>query len=220
MESRTRTFLKEKTENLEKATIVIVGVGGTGSTVANVLARLPLKKIILIDGDIVEESNLERQLLYFPEDLNKNKAESSKNKLEKFPTKTIIKSHNEYLTKDNLNLLDEENIDLIIDCTDNFKAREVINSYTKEKQIPWILTGVIENHGQLALIEPNNNKAYALIANKKEKFCTEVGVVNAAVSVIGSLASSLAINYLAKTNNFKGFMRFKLDEMSFEKFGL
>ena len=138
--SRSKIILGDGYDRIKDKTIAIVGVGGTGSTVAQLLSRMNPKKLILIDGDTVEEINLERQILYYKEDIGKKKTEAAKERLKDF---CAIESRAERLTESNINF---ENSDLVIDCTDNIETRQLINNYCHKKKINWIYTGSSDNY--------------------------------------------------------------------------
>ena len=126
----TRKVLGKNAEKLSDKNVVIIGVGGLGCTVANLLARLEIN-LTLIDYDVVSASNLERQILYDENDLSKKKVKVAKEKLEQF---TNIKIIDEGIEADNIKKLIPKNVDLIIDCTDNVKTRITINRYCIKKK--------------------------------------------------------------------------------------
>ena len=118
-----------------KLNLVLVGCGGVGSVLAELLVRGGFTNLILIDNDIVDESNLGRQI-FFEEDVGKFKVFCLKNYLLKINSKANIKVFNE--------LLDENNIydiclnsDLIIDASDNFKIRRIINDFCEKNNIDY-----------------------------------------------------------------------------------
>lgn len=193
MESRTALVLGEDFEHIKEKVVTIVGIGGTGSTVANILCRLPFKKIILIDGDEVNTSNFERQLIFFKGDLNKNKAKSAYEHLKAFSN---VDYYDNFINDNNSDVL--KGSDLIIDCSDNFSIRNIIYEFCKENKVPWIYSGVIKGKGQLFFVKPENDAILKLISEKEEEFCSDVGVINAVVSLIGSWVANMAILYLAK----------------------
>jgi adenylyltransferase/sulfurtransferase len=121
-------LVNEKYSRIENKTIAIVGIGGTGGPLATLLARSKVKHLILIDFDIVEESNLERQVFYNKSDIGKFKANVLEEQVKPFTKVTIIK---EKLTSENIDLLNDYKLDLIIDATDNFETRYAINEYVQ-----------------------------------------------------------------------------------------
>ncbi|PIN76995.1 hypothetical protein COV16_07540 [Candidatus Woesearchaeota archaeon CG10_big_fil_rev_8_21_14_0_10_34_8] len=148
--SKSELILKDDYQNLKGKYITIVGAGGTGSGIIELLARMSLP-LVIIDADIVDESNLERQTLYTKSDVGKPKVVCAKNKLDMFSN---IIPHQCYLTNKNLSSL--HNPDLIIDCTDNMHTRFLLNDYCKKENIPLLYTAAIGRIGALYLV--NNNR--------------------------------------------------------------
>src|SRR3989338_10822555 len=110
---------KKDSEKLRKKVAVIVGIGALGSVAANLLARAGVN-LRLIDRDLVEESNLQRQTLFDLQDVGKLKAEVAKEKLKKINNEIKIDSYAVDLDKNHLVIL---HADLVLDCTDNFETR-------------------------------------------------------------------------------------------------
>jgi len=189
-----------------------LGVGGLGSCVANILCRLPFKKIVLIDGDTITKCNFERQFLFFPEDLEKSKAKVAFDRLKKFSN---VDYYDNFIGEDNLDVLSGSN--LIMDCSDNFKVRELIYYFCKKNNVPWIHSAVIQNKGNVLFVHPSNDSILKLIIGKAEKSCREFGVINANVSLVASLASSIAINYCAKGIWEEKLIRIDLDKNEIKK---
>ncbi|MCB9362885.1 HesA/MoeB/ThiF family protein [Candidatus Woesearchaeota archaeon] len=171
-----------------KATIAIIGLGGTGCLVAELLARNNFS-LVLVDRDEVEESNLERQILYTAQDIGKLKVDAAKSKLS-----------NPNITTYNFNL-DQTNIkdiraDLFVDCTDNMETRFLINDYCKQQSIPWIHTAAIKDQGSVMLIKPKGPCFNCFMQGKQGEVCDDAGVLNSTVTTISSLAVELIIKYL------------------------
>jgi adenylyltransferase/sulfurtransferase len=133
---------------LLKSSVLIVGAGGLGSPVAIYLAALGIGKIGIIDKDKVEMSNLARQILFTTNDINKTKSKTAINKLRKINPSIQLKSFNKKLTKKNINKI-AKNFHLIIDGSDNFRTRFLINDYClKNKKI--LVSGAISKfEGQI-----------------------------------------------------------------------
>jgi molybdopterin-synthase adenylyltransferase len=181
-------------EKLLERHVVIIGIGGLGCTVANLLARMKVR-LTLIDNDIVDDTNLERQTLFEIKDLLHPKVEVAKERLEQFAE---IKIANIELREDNINRILPKDIDLLIDCTDNVKTRQLINKYCYEHNISWIYSGAVSNIGIIYFI--NRDKACYECINKDKKGETscEVGVLNTVVTIVASITVHVAIDYLIK----------------------
>ena len=128
-------------KKLLKSSVLIVGAGGLGSPVAIYLAALGVGKIGIIDKDSIEISNLSRQIIFSTDDLKKNKSSTAINKLKKINPEIKFKSFNKKLTKKNINII-AKNFNLIVDGSDNFRTRFLINDYClKNKKI--LVSGAI-----------------------------------------------------------------------------
>ncbi len=198
-------------EGIHNKTIAIIGVGGLGSTTAELLARMNPKKLILVDFDKVEEINLERQTLYNKNDIGKSKVLCAEKKLKQFCN---IEIKNEKITKENISF---NNIDLLIDCTDNVEARFAINKYCKENKIPWIYSAAIQKIGSIYFVHPDGPCFKCFNENKQGKKCAEVGILNSTVSTIASLTVNMAIEYLTSGEYPRELLRINLDNYSIIK---
>jgi adenylyltransferase/sulfurtransferase len=210
--SRTKIVLGYDFEKLKEKRVAVVGVGGTGCIVASLLSRLPLKELLLVDGDVVEECNLERQILYYPSDLYQKKVLVASEKLSVLGN--VIGS-DVFFKEDSKEMV--KGYDLIIDCTDNMEARKAIKLASDEYNIPWIMTGDVANRGQIVFIKPNQDVS-KLIENKENEFCRDVGVINAAPNIIGGWVVDMAIMYLANQKIPDTLLRFNFDKNKMDSF--
>jgi adenylyltransferase/sulfurtransferase len=179
-------------EKLKQKKVVIIGIGGLGCTVSNLLARMKVN-LILIDDDIVDDTNLERQTLFEIKDLLKPKSLVAKEKLEQF---TRINSVNERLTYENIGKIIMKDIDLVIDCTDNIETRLLINKYCHDNNIPWIYTGAVGNIGIIYFIDKDRPCYECINKNKQGDTSCEIGVLNTIVTSVASIATHCAIEFL------------------------
>ena len=123
-------------KKLLKSRVLIVGAGGLGSPIAIYLAALGIGKIGIIDKDTVEISNLSRQIIFTINDLKKTKSSAAIDRLKKINPDLKLKSFNINLKKNNINLVAKD-FDLIVDGSDNFRTRFLINDYClKKKKMP------------------------------------------------------------------------------------
>jgi len=143
---RHRLFLGEKNQKrLEKSTVAVVGVGALGSVAADLLARSGVN-LILIDRDIVDETNLQRQVLFNENDLGKMKAEEAERKLRQTNSKIKIKSYSREINKNNVDMTKS---DVILDCVDNIKTKIILNDYAVKNKIPMVHGAAIREIGTL-----------------------------------------------------------------------
>lgn len=212
--SRQELFLGKNSDKLRKKKVAVVGVGALGSVAASLLARAGVN-LILFDRDIVEESNLQRQSLFDLNDINKLKAEVAKRKLKKINNEIKIEAYTVDIDKDNIKLLDS---DLVLDCTDNFETRFLINDYCKKNKINWIYSAAIENKGYLMNIT-EKTACFNCIFNNLKGYgtCDTVGVLNSATNLMASLQVSEAIKILLEKDYEKNMLYINLENNSFKK---
>ena len=190
----TIKVLGKNAQSLQDKKVVVIGVGGLGCTVVNLLARLKIN-LTIVDNDRVDDTNLERQILYDYKDLLKFKVKVAEEKLKEF---TKIRAINEELTKNNINKIIPKEVDLVIDCTDNIKTRLLLNKYCKKNNINWIYSGAVCNVGAIYFIDhKNNNACYECLQQEKDgQTSCEIGVLNSLVVMIASITVNIAVNYL------------------------
>ena len=120
-------------KKLLKSSVLIVGAGGLGSPIAIYLAALGIGKIGIIDKDKIEVSNLARQIIFTTNDVNKPKSSTAISKLRKINPYIKLKSFNKKLTAKNISSIAKK-FDLLIDGSDNFRTRFLINDYCLKKK--------------------------------------------------------------------------------------
>jgi len=175
-------------------TIAIIGLGGTGSHLVQLLARKKFK-LILFDRDIIEESSLDRQLF--------SKKNNGKPKVECTNVEEFTDVQKEFIDC-NPQTIQNIRADLIIDCTDNMESRFLINDYSRKNSIPFIYTGAIRNLATAFLIEPNGPCLQCFMQDKNGEICIDAGVDIAAVGI----AANLAINYLLNNLTEENLLRY------------
>ncbi|MBT4604475.1 HesA/MoeB/ThiF family protein [archaeon] len=193
---------------LSTAHVTIVGAGALGSTSAEILLRAGVTNLTVIDRDIVELSNLQRQSLYTQNDVGKDKVIALKNHLIKINSlaKSTIIIHPNHLYKENIEDLIPKNTNLILDCTDNLQTRFLLDIFrqtvNKKKVIPWVFTSAIQTSGQISLITKKEISLESFLPkNAQGQTCSQVGVLGSTTHIIASYATNLAILFL--TNNHK-----------------
>lgn len=140
-------------EKLGRAHVAIVGQGALGTSASSYLARAGVGHILIIDNDIVELSNLQRQTLFDESDVGRSKADAACEHLGKINSDISIASSRERLTEDNAPAL-LGGADIVIDASDNFEARKIINNCCVPRGIPWIYGGVVQSQGMTMNIVP------------------------------------------------------------------
>jgi molybdopterin/thiamine biosynthesis adenylyltransferase len=158
-------------EKLLSSHILIIGAGGLGSAAAPYLAAAGMGKITLVDHDKVELTNLQRQIMHKQESIGKNKVESGKQFLQSInPTLTI----NAIAEKATETLLKEllPSVNLVLDCTDNFATRQLINAACFNHQVPLVSGSALKFDGQLSVFDfrSETSPCYACIFSPAEHF--------------------------------------------------
>ncbi|MDR2676528.1 MAG: HesA/MoeB/ThiF family protein [Endomicrobium sp.] len=186
-------------QKLFDAKVLVCGAGGLGSSALMYLAAAGVGNIGLCDFDVVSLSNLNRQILYVPDDLRKQKIIIAKKKLEKFNPDIKIIAHFEKLTLDNAKRI-FKNYDIIIDAVDNFSSRYLINEVAYKNFIPLVCGAVCECEGILTTIIPKENTScFRCIypTSPSLNFTSKTfGILGAVAGIIGSMEALEAIKLI------------------------
>ena len=203
---------KKGQQKLEKGTIAIVGLGALGSVSAGLLARAGIGKLILIDRDVVELSNLQRQSLFDENDIGKPKALAAMEKLNKINSEIEIEFYIEDLNFENISkIIDVKSADLILDCTDNLETRFLINDFSIKNKIPFIYSSAVGSKGYIFnLIPDKNNPCLRCFLKEASQLdtCETFGVLNSITHVISSIQSNEAIKILLGKSYEKSLLFF------------
>ncbi len=204
---------KGNQKKVDKSTVAIVGIGALGTVATELLVRAGVGNLILIDRDIVEESNLQRQLLFTEKDVGKSKAKVAGEKLNAINSKVNVKSYAVHLNSENISLLKEA--DLILDCTDNLKTRFLINDFCRNKKIHWIYASAIRTEGYVMPILPRWPCLRCFLKEAPLETCDTAGVLNTITTAIGALQVDLALKLLVeeKMDSYLYYLNLKTMEM-------
>ncbi|MEM4260325.1 MAG: HesA/MoeB/ThiF family protein [Candidatus Woesearchaeota archaeon] len=196
---------KKGQEILRKKTISIVGVGGLGSVSAELLVRSGIGRIILIDHDSIEITNLQRQSLYSEKDIGERKVFAAKKRLSEINNEVEIIAQDTILTNKNIDIIHS---DLVLDCTDNMATRYLINNYCSKHKIPWIHASAIRTIGNIKVFIPEKECFECIYQNNKEvESCEENGILNMTVFGISSIQAIQAIKLLIGVSFEKKLLR-------------
>lgn len=187
-------------ERLSKAAVAVVGLGALGTVSANLLARAGVGHLRLIDRDVVELNNLQRQVLFDERDVDLPKAEAAAAKL--LATNSEIRI--EPVSRD-LNASNAESIlagvHLVVDGTDNMEARFLLNEVAVLHGIPWVYGGAIATHGMALAIVPRVTACFRCFLPRMPPpgslpTCDTAGILNTVSSAIGSIQATEALKLL------------------------
>lgn len=180
--------------------VLIIGAGGLGAPAAMYLAAAGIGTIGIADADEVELSNLQRQIIHGTEDLGKAKVQSAKETIERMNPDVTVHTYRTFVDSKNILELIKE-YDFIIDGTDNFPAKFLINDACVMAGKPFSHAGIIRFKGQLMTYVPGQGPCYRCVfKNPPPKdavpTCKQAGVIGAMGGVIGSLQAMEAIKYI------------------------
>jgi molybdopterin-synthase adenylyltransferase len=185
----------DQQKHLMKAKVVIAGVGGLGGVIATYLTVAGVGKIRLIDHDFVEETNLNRQILYGDGDVAKKKVDVARSKLESLNKDVKIEAVNEMITRGNsFDLVG--NSDLIVDAMDNFKTRFILNEVAVHKKIPLFHGAVAGFEGRVTTIIPGKTVCLRCLYPRSPEF-GKTPVIGVAPAVVGAIQATEVIKYIA-----------------------
>lgn len=198
----------EKQLRLKESSVLVVGAGGLGSPALLYLAAAGVGSIGVVDGDVLEVSNLQRQVLYTVNDIGKNKAEAAVERLSLLNPLISVRSYPFRLTSKNA-LEVASSYDVIIDGTDNFPTRYLINDTCVLLNKPFVYASILQYEGQAAVFNLKD-KAGGFSANYRDVFpepppadtvpnCEQAGVLGVLPGLLGCIQANEAIKILTGT---------------------
>ncbi|MCQ6558590.1 ThiF family adenylyltransferase [Paenibacillus mendelii] len=194
---------QEGQRSLSESCVAVVGMGALGSVAAQHLVRSGVGCVRIIDRDVLERSNLQRQVLYTEEDVSLAlpKAEAAAAHLRAINSSVRIESTVADLTSANADAL-LAGADLIVDGSDNFSVRYLMNDYSLKHHIPWIYGGVIGASGMTMTYIPGETACFRCLfpnppAAGAVDTCDTAGVISPAVDIVASLQAAEALKWLS-----------------------
>ena len=187
-------------KKLLKAKVLIIGAGGLGAPAAMYLAAAGVGTIGIVDADEVDLSNLQRQIIHATKDLGKPKVQSAKETMNDLNPDVTVNTYHTFVTSENIREIIRD-YDFIIDGTDNFPAKFLINDACVMEKKPFSHAGIIRFKGQLMTYVPGEGPCYRCVFRDPPPkdavpTCKQAGVVGAMGGVIGSLQAMEAIKYI------------------------
>ena len=198
---------------LHKSTVAIIGVGGGGQIVAEILVRSGIGNLILIDGDKFEESNKNRQLYADNTSLNKYKVDTAWNHLTDISAHIKIKYYNDYLNLDNYKKYLTSNIDIICDTVDRRNNKFLVSEIAQKIDKPYV-TGGCGNYRSWAAIITNNSKYSTKDILDNPGHSLSPSTTN--VFIQGAIQAQCIIDYLLNRNQniYNKVIRFNLQTLT------
>jgi molybdopterin-synthase adenylyltransferase len=191
----------EGQRRLAAGRVAVVGCGATGSALASLLARAGVGTLRIIDRDYVEASNLQRQSLFEEKDAAESlpKAIAAARKIAAFNSEVVVEARVEDLVPGNIHVL-LEGMDVILDGTDNFETRYLVNDYAVKNSLPWIYAAAVGSYGVTLNVLPGKTACLACIfpdtPQGMVETCETSGILNTAVNLVASTAATEAMKLL------------------------
>ena len=187
-------------QKLLDSKVLIIGAGGLGAPIALYLAAAGIGTIGIADADTVDLSNLQRQVIHFTPDIGKPKVISAKEKIEAINPDVQVRTYHEWISAANIMAIIKE-YDFVVDGTDNFAAKFLINDACVLAGKPYSHGGILQFVGQTITVLPGKSTCYRCIfptPPPKDAIptCSQAGVIGVLPGVIGSIQATEAIKFL------------------------
>jgi len=200
----------EGQKKINNSSICIIGCGGLGTSAAQYLSMSGIGKLVFIDHDSIVLSNLNRQTLFTEKDIGESKCKVLTKKIRNINKSITV---NYYQKKINENNIDQyvENCSIVLDCTDNFESRLIINKFCHDKK-KILVSAALQNFDIQAFIfsswSSNKNPCYKCIfpnlKTTENLSCEEMGIIASVAGLSGIIQANLVLNYILNLhNNFK-----------------
>jgi molybdopterin/thiamine biosynthesis adenylyltransferase len=180
--------------------VLIIGLGGLGSSCAIYLAAAGIGNIGIVDFDKVGLNNLQRQIIHSESYVNKPKVESARNRIKELNSYVKVTTYDIKLTSDNaLDII--SNYDIVADCTDNFPSRYLVNDACILANKPFAHAAILQFYGQAITILPNKSACYRCFlpdppSPDSISSCEEAGVIGTVVGIMGIIQANEIIKYI------------------------
>ena len=190
----------EGQQKLLASKVLIIGAGGLGAPAALYLAAAGIGTLGIVDADVVDLTNLQRQVIHHTSDVGIDKVESAANKIRAINPDVTVNCYKQWAKADNI-LAMIRDYDFVIDGTDNFPAKFLVNDACYFEKIPFSHAGILRFDGQLMTILPGESACYRCVfpapppANVVPS-CSQAGVLGVLAGVVGSLQATEAIKFL------------------------
>ncbi|MHA2281323.1 MAG: HesA/MoeB/ThiF family protein [Promethearchaeota archaeon] len=178
-------------EKISKTRVLQIGAGGLGSSFSLFLTAAGIKELTIIDNDVLDISNLQRQILYNETQIGQDKVKSAKKILSNLNSDVKINTYKDHVDESSINkYLQETNYDFIVDCSDNFKTKFLVNRIAVENEIKCVIAGIKDFFGQIITINPRNTACYQCIFSEPLEKSPEEGplpVIGVTPGILGTL---------------------------------
>lgn len=205
-------------ESMKGASVLVVGAGGLGSPLTFYLAAAGTGTIGIIDSDTISLSNLQRQILYTAADIGKPKADTAVKRLKALNPDLDIRGINLRFTREN-SLALSEGYDIIVDCTDNFESRIIIDEVSRQKMIPMVFGAVYQFAGQVSVFNYHGGPSYCSLFPEEMISSIDTsgeapGIIGAIPGIIGSVQAGEVIKIITGAGNVLSGQLFQFDALN------
>ncbi len=181
-------------KKLGEAKVLVLGTGGLGSPVALYLAAAGIGTLGIVDNDVVDLSNLQRQVIHQTSDIGRPKVESAAEKLEAINPDIEIRQHKLFVNSSNIMEIIED-YDILVDGTDNFPTRFLINDAAVMTGMPLVHGAILRFDGQAFTIKPDEGPCYRCIFREPPPEgsvpnCSQAGILGAVAGIIGTVQAT------------------------------
>ena len=190
----------EGQQRLTQSRVLVLGLGGLGSPVIMYLAAAGIGRLVLVDFDRVELSNLQRQIVHTTRDLGRLKVESARDTLRALNPDVALETIPQRLDEQAL-LAQFESADVVVDASDNFETRHALNAASVRTRTPLVSGAAVRMEGQVAVFRPDlpDGPCYRCLypaGEEPRETCTETGVLAPLLGIIGSIQATETIKLL------------------------
>lgn len=208
-------------QKLGKSKVVVVGAGGLGCPALHYLVGAGVGYIRVVDGDVVSVSNLHRQVLFGIDDIGQNKAEVASKRLQKQNPFIHLECMPYFLTSENMALF-VDNMDVVIDATDNFVSRFLLGDYTAKRSIPLVYSAIYGFEGQLSVFNYNGGVClrdlHPTMPNREVlPNCSVNGAIGVVPGLFGVLQALECIKVIAQIGSILSGKLLVMDLLTLEK---
>jgi molybdopterin/thiamine biosynthesis adenylyltransferase len=205
------------------AKVLIVGAGGLGSPVALYLAAAGVGTIGIVDADVVDLSNLQRQIIHFTADVNKPKVDSAAEKMRALNPDVTVRTYHEFLRAANARQIIRD-YHFVVDGTDNFVAKFLINDACVLERKPFSHGGILRFNGQTMTVRPGESACYrcafrGIPPKGLVPSCSEAGVLGVVAGMLGTIQAAEALKFITGVGELltNALLIFDAKDMSFSK---
>lgn len=209
---RNNLITTKEQELLKNSKVLVFGLGGLGGFVVEDLVRIGVLNLVLVDGDVFSESNLNRQLFSLEKNIGKKKVECAKERIKEINSNVNVKTIDKFVTKKEMEEIIEEDVCCVIDCLDSIKSKCELEECCKNKNVKLVSGAIGGLIGHFTSIFPGDDTLKKYYKNKKE-LGNELGNLSFVASCIASFEVSECIKILLNKNDV---MRNKMLYIDFE----